>query len=319
MDSRIFTTEPLAMRALAAELRFHADVAESVFSELVQADLGRLQSVRCEDGRRGNLDVVLIFANGEVGVEGKIGHAVTSEQLHRENATVDYLVVLVKDAADVGSGHGIEGLVITTWKDMLSHFPASRITLADIDAVNDATRIARRSLNGLVVPPLPADWGEVERSSTGSGYPSLVFRSPELPGGRNIVVQVEADRGSMPERFLANVGISVFPADFAEEGDSSTMPEPAWITYVRALGTALEKGAAGTSAAISRNAGRGTSGNAAVKIQQAKKFGLPLHYATGYTDSYVGVRTGKVGPEMLQDLLEILTPLVVDAYTKMRS
>lgn len=309
----IYTTEPIAMRGLASELRHNRSITENICSELVGAELGHLQMIRCEDSKSEQLDLVLLFQNGTVGIEGKIGHVVTSEQLDREKSAVDHLIVLVKEEADVAPAQRKTGVVVATWGSVLSRFPESRLTLADINAVNDEARIARRGLAQLNLPTLPDGWGEIKQGQTQSGFPDLVFRSPILPGERHIVVQIEADRGSVSKQFLANIGISVTADDFVEDQEE-TAGQPAWIRYAKVLGKSVEEMAAGTIAEVSQNSGVGRSALAAVKVRQAKSFGLPLHYATGYVTSYIGVRTKRVGPEALQILIDTLTPIVIAAY-----
>lgn len=179
---------------------------------------------------------------------------------------------------------------------------------------SDAKAAARTLLAELNLPDPPGGWRDkgwlaYDRDG-GSGYPSVILRGADLPGKRHLVVQIETDRAAPGERFLANVGISVTESDFAARKRSI----PVWTTYARTIGEFLEPRLLGSKAEISRNSarGRGPDTPATRKIGYARAAGLPLHYATGYTDSYVGVKTGKVRAEDLQALVTALLPSVYE-------
>ncbi|MFY0408708.1 hypothetical protein [Solicola sp. PLA-1-18] len=312
----IFTTEPLAMRALAAELRHDSARTRRVLQDLTGLVLPALTAVGCEMSRRENLDVVLEFGHVSVGIEGKIAHEVTVGQLTREARTVDHLLVLVKSQDDVPAEALTVTTTVVTWHDLLSRLPESRISVADIEAVNDTKRIARRALAVLDLGQPPAGWTKDDQAGLG-GYPSLTLSSPPLDDGRQLTVQVEAARSDVGKKYVANVGISVTAADFAAPSSNIT-DAPTWIGYARAIGAFLEGRLKGTAAAISTEPGRGGSELSDIKMSQARQHDLPLKYATGYTGSYLGVRTGRVEVEVLGDMVAVLIPAVVELDGRLR-
>src|SRR5699024_184704 len=99
---------------------------------------------------------------------------------------------------------------------------------------------------------------------------------------------------------IANVGVSVHPDAF---GPSPT--EPAWLRLVRALGRSVERVLAGTEVPISTTPGQhrrtldGSPSPGSDTIQAARQVNLPLHYATGYTNAYIGVRSNPLTDEDL--------------------
>ncbi|MGP9488440.1 hypothetical protein [Glutamicibacter sp. AOP33-2CA-4] len=308
---KIFTTEPMAMRALAAELRFAPTVTQQVFESVFQIRIGSLNRISCEVSKRENLDIVIEFERATIGIEGKIGHEVTLGQLEREWNHVDHLMVLVKEPEDVMIQDSSVPYQVISWDQLLEHYPTSRITAADINSVNDRSRIARRVLNALdVAEILPTTWTYNVRPG-GSGYPGIEAYSPILDSGRQMIVQIEADRQNPSGSYLGNVGISVKPSDFSLDEPEA---EPLWISLIKQMAPNLEATLAGTPAQISCGAGRGAKGFSKRKIELAKRFHLDLHRATGYTDSYIGVRTLKVGPDKLPELVKALLPAAVKIF-----
>lgn len=303
------------MRAVAAELRHHAEITSRLLSETVGCELGALQAVRCEAAEHGNVDLLLSFAGGVVGIEGKIGHSVGEAQTAAECATLALpLVFLVKEEADVPACLRTDAVRVLTWESLLGALPDARITLADINAVCDMNRIARRALAACGAECVPAGWSFTE-SPTASGFPSRASRSPELPCGRQVRVQLEADR-ARTGRFVASIALSVEPTDF-DEGCLVGDVEPDWITQLRRFGPLVEAAASEQGVAMGRHDGVGRTGAARVKVEAARRFGLDLRWATGYTTSYVGLRTAPIQAGDVADAWAGIIAVAQTAYEGM--
>lgn len=95
--SLIFTTEPLATRALAAEIRHDDTRFVAKLADVVDGGrLGQFTDVRAEYGAQ-KIDIALHFTDPQfvVGVEAKFDHTLTEEQVDRELTVADHLVVLL--------------------------------------------------------------------------------------------------------------------------------------------------------------------------------------------------------------------------------
>lgn len=316
----LFTTEPMVVRALAAELRHDPERARTILGRAVGVDLASLTEIHCESSDHGNLDIITTFGVETVGIEAKIAARVSLEQLLKEAATVTHLVLLVKDEVDVPQeAKRLRNISVCTWRDLLDGLVEARVTIDDVDAINDFKRVNRAMLNEVMPSELPEGW-TTESKDGESGSPSLVLYSPEVVAGREIVVLIEADRKSphTPGRFLANVGVRVSLEDF----DAVPAQEPDWVLVLRHLGPALESRLRGTTAALSTNPGHRTGPRGHVKMDTAEKYGLPKHYATGYVTSCVGMRTPILDASQeahrLQDMVEALLPAVFETVGQMQ-
>ena len=83
--SPIYTTEPMATRALAAEIRHdHSQFVQMLEQRSGTRPFGTLSDIRCETDKR--LDVVMDFVDGgdthRVGIEAKFDHELTREQIN---------------------------------------------------------------------------------------------------------------------------------------------------------------------------------------------------------------------------------------------
>lgn len=304
----IFTTEPLATRAVAAELRHDPDITRALFEEVLSTDLPRLTHVNAESSQHENLDIVLFFDQIVIGIEGKIGHFVSEEQISREISTTDHLVMLVKEEDDVPSEFQERVSAVITWERLISEFPDSRITIDDINSVNDNTRIARRILSALSVNTLPASWDSSQ--STENGFPALKFRSSNLISApdRAIIVQLAKSRGD--DTYNLSMGITVSDRDFRNVTDRD------WVAPVNSFGKFLERRLNGTDFQLSRTPGQGVRGKpSGMKLMQAKEAYLPLRYAQGYANSHIGPRISKIEPSRLQEALDTALPIIVE-YTE---
>lgn len=319
---QIFTTEPLVMRAFAAELRYDRKAAGRLVAEALGEDLGPALSVRCEASELRNLDIVIEFGGAVVvGIEGKIGHRATEKQIAEERAAVDgRLILLVKDRDDVDlpAVPGEPPLSVITWRDALAHFAQSRITLDDIEAVDDRKRVARRRLRSIDTSAL-IGW-QVEGQDGERGWPSITAFGPDLPDGKTLIMQVELVGRTDGEAYAATVGISVAADEFGPFDPSAADEEcPAWIDYAGRIGQFLDGNLHGTTAEISPYpAATGRSGLGRSKIDQANHYGLDLRFAKGYAGDYLGVRTRRVDSTELTSFAEVLFPSLVALDARLR-
>lgn len=307
VEGTIFTSEPQAMRAVAAEFRANPKIAEKMLSQVTGRTLGSLQSVRCEASDHENLDVLLVFDNGVVGIEGKIGHLVTEEQLLRERATVDALLLLCKERIDVERELLQHVTAVVTWEDILNEFPNSRITVKDIDMVEDANRRTRNLFRGLDLELIFSEFEgwEYRLTQGNAGFPSIDIYGPDFIGSdgttRYFVAQIEPERSGSERKFASTIGVRVYSDEF----DINVETEPEWVGILKKLGPVWEDVLVATLAPISQHRSGGSSQTAVRKKELAEKFGLPSKYAKGYTDSYLGVKTSKVNKENLSELVKV--------------
>lgn len=329
----IFTTEPIAMRAFAAELRHDLAATGRLIADVLKEDLGTPEYIQCE--AREGIDVLVGFpGHVEVGIEGKIDHSVTAIQIARERAAVSgRLILLVKERQDVIEAQSTLGttLFVVTWEEALSYFRDSRISLEDVEAVNDEKRIARRALGAVDTSQVPDEWDLVRKDGEG-GWPSITAKGPYLPGGRRLILQIEMVRPKNEEKepgkeksakrrqYAGTIGITVLQDEFDPFDVNTAGPDrPEWIVYLDRLGGFLKKRLATTDAVFSTAAGRaGKSELGASKVAQAIHFGLPLSYAKGYVGDYLGVRTQSVAADGLGPLaVSVLNSAVeLDAFLR---
>lgn len=310
---KLFTTEPYLNRALAAEMRFDPDATQRFVKDVLPAKTktGKLESVTCERSDHGKVDVLLEFAKLTVGVECKVDHGLSEAQWEAELATVDYLVVVAKAKADVPESAVKSGALRYTWKKLLRWFTDPRLSTDDVNQLTDLKRVGRRQLNALDVEALVPDSWSVEVAE-GGGYPAVNVESPPLASwsGRVVVVQTQIERGG--DQYVVNFGLSVGPDDFV-----TSKTEPEWIAGVRWLCMEVEKELGEEASLLSPNPGTGRKSKdgsptpSSIKIQLARKFELPLRFAQGYTDYYVGTRTVRVSASDLPATVETVLAAVV--------
>ncbi|GAA1380700.1 hypothetical protein [Luteococcus sanguinis] len=311
---QIFTTEPLATRALAAELRYHPKRAQDLAERVVSRPVGNLCEVRVERDQDEKADVLLRFEQSTIGIEAKFDHAITHSQIIRLVGKVDHLILLVVDQEDAAEFSARTDVTVMTWRTLLGGLPDSRITIADVAAMDDRKRRARRALAAVNIASLmPNDeWDPPHPDqASGSGMPSFYFGAP-LTQSRWITVQVASDRKQGSNLFVINVGVNVREHDF-DAAQLAAEREPEWISLVRVFCAELERAALGAGLQVSTTAGRGGSDRSNMKVALAKHWKLPGHYAVGYTDSYVGLKLNLVEPEALADVVARLLPCVETA------
>ncbi|WP_106817510.1 hypothetical protein [Janibacter massiliensis] len=304
MGTSIFTSEPMATRALAAELRHNAEHATALLEEslkLATGELGVLTDVRCESKRR--IDVLLVYAadgkERRVGLEAKFDHQITAEQLEREAEVVDHLVLLVLAAEDAGVHADLVDCVIT-WEQLLATLPDSRLTLDDVrNMPSDKLTVERMfRAQGVAERLFPSDWF-VEIRRNGAGMPSIIVQSPTLPDGRELRGQVQVIGRAMPKesellRLEYHVGVQVIADDDDLPDARECESAPAWIKHLRVLEQLVTDDAGERFPRIARTAaGNGRGARGANKIPLVNKFlDGQTWLAKGYTDGWaLGVKS----------------------------
>jgi hypothetical protein len=251
--SVVYTTETMANRALAAEIRHDSVPFTALLEEtldLRHGGLGEFVSVRCEG--LGDIDLLLTFAVGDrltiVGLESKFDHELTAEQVDKELRALEehgggHLVVVLPEVTDAPE---FPDLHVLAWADVLGSFRDSRITQADIDAMPLTKRRVERMLTHVDLGRHLDDpeW-QVYVRRNGNGNPSIEFHSPDLPSGREIRGQIQVAGRGMPAdaddlRLEYSVGIEIRTAtehgDFPDDGGATA---PVWARHLATLRRAV--------------------------------------------------------------------------------
>lgn len=300
----LYKTEPMVTRALAAEVRHDAVGLTALLERklgLGKGELGTVTDVSCEAVER--LDVQVTFDTGTtVGLEGKVDHEITDDQLNREAGAVDHLVLIVLDSTDADQHTDQVGAVLT-WKETLDTFQGPRITLHDVENI-PATKVRAERLLRALDFTLPDGW-RVETSRGGRGMPSITVWSPQLSDGREIRGQIQVSGAAMPEdlddvTWEFHVGISTKPdTDFPSPKDTKT--EPSWITHLKKLDDEILNGHM-DNYGIRRNQA-GHSKSTPNKLPLVKKYLEDRQWlGTGYCDWALGPKSEIVSNDELDDL-----------------
>ncbi|EYT65572.1 hypothetical protein H489_0106910 [Curtobacterium flaccumfaciens UCD-AKU] len=247
--SVVYTTETMANRAFAAEIR-HDPVAFTALLEetldVSDAGLGEFVSVRCEG--IGDIDLLLTFTNGNrstiVGIESKFDHELTAEQVDKELQALNehgggHLVVVLPEVTDASE---FTDLHVLAWADVLGSFRDSRLTNADVDAMPLTKRRVERVLRDTNFGRLLTDPGwKVHVRRNGNGNPSIEFHSPKLTSGRTIRGQIQVTGQGMPTdpgklRLEYSLGIEIrtkpVDVDFPDDGGTTA---PIWAQHLATL------------------------------------------------------------------------------------
>ena len=314
--SPIYTTEPMATRALAAEIR-HADDKITALLEqrfnLEQGALSVLIDAQCEAIE--NVDVLLTYegkgGRRRVGLEAKFDHEITVEQLDREAGEVDFLALLViEPGVAVGHAHLVDGIV--TWNEVIGCFADSRLTIADIESM-PLTKVRVESLLRQHSRPyerFSEDW-DVSIQRGGSGIPSIVVESRPLPDGRQIRGQIQVTGRGMPSTldetyFEYHIGIQVNDDDADLPATAEVDDEPGWVPHLRTLERVLVD-MGGESLRLSKHAASsGTSERGKNKLPLVEKFLEGKSWlAKGYVGWALGIRSAKTPAGELSELCEV--------------
>ncbi|MCQ1948210.1 MULTISPECIES: hypothetical protein [unclassified Arthrobacter] len=297
----IYTSEPMATRALAAEIR----QAPEKFIDLLArrcgiVGLNRFQGVRCEASAR--LDLELEFAIPEsfiVGIEAKFDHELTRDQVDRQLRVADHLVVLLLGEEAAPSWLvSLDRVHVLTWAEALACFVDSRLTVEDIASMPVPKSTVESCFRAQHLDQrLPEGW-RVDVRRGGGGMPAVEIESPILPNGRTLRGQIQVAGRGMPQPGKPilveySIGVSV-PATAQEYPDPELPhPEPGWVEPLRALNREVLCGEEQRLLVSTRMPGKGNSEFGKRKIPLAKKY---LHdtlwLAKGYTDGWaLGIKS----------------------------
>lgn len=333
MNSPIYTSEPAATRALAAEIRHNPQDFLDLISLKIGCTVKDFQTVACEEAERTDVVVTANDENGDViriGIEAKFDHIVTRDQLERESGVVDFLLLLVKDERDaIDFVKDVSGVLL--WGEVLRCFNESRLTEADIRSIQvprSTTRHMFRQLKDDMSAYMPEDEWDFNVSVGGSGRPTLSFESREQ--FHDSSAQDEGDnrrirghvavkgRGTLKnveeEHYEIFLGIEV-PLDAVNFPSPESNIRPGWIDALDTLDCeVLEKNAERVEdLGLRRRSGKRVSG----KYKENKK---PLadkylsgrgYLVQGYTDGWaLGVRSRSLSFDELSEAAQTLALMV---------
>lgn len=317
LTSPIYTTEPMATRALAAEIR-HADDEITALLEkrfnLEQGTLHTLIDVQCEAVEK--IDVLLTYeGNGgrkRIGLEAKFDHQITLEQLNREAGEVDFLALVVIESDDaVEHAHLIDGIV--TWNEVIGCFADSRLTIVDVESMPLTKVRVERLLRPYSRPHerFPEGW-DVSIERGGSGIPSILVESPPLPDGRQIRGQIQVTGRRMPSTldetyFEYHIGIQVNDNDDDLPAAAEVDDEPEWVPHLRTLERVLVDMGEESLRLSKYPASAGMSERSKNKLPLVEKFlGGKSWLAKGYANGWaLGIKSTKTPAGELSELCEV--------------
>ncbi|WP_431840013.1 hypothetical protein [Gordonia hongkongensis] len=310
-------------RALAAEIRHAPGNFLNLLAErggIADLSGASVERVQCEGAAK--IDVVMELVGGRtIGVEAKLDHQVTNDQLEAEKREVDDLFLLVLETIDAGD-HADQVRGVITWKEAIGCFPGSRVTMADIDALPPQKVAVERVLRSLApsIQNLLGDEWFVGVDRGGSGMPAITIRSPHLGDGRQLRGQVQVFGRSMPTaaddlKFEFQVGIQTKPTveDFAP-ADQTDSP-PAWVVHLERLRDDVLAGNLEEFGIRRGRSGNGRSGLGKYKSALVSKF-LPgtSWIARGYWDWSIGPKSEPVDRDGLHDLARRAATLMQQWY-----
>ena len=328
--SLIYTTEPLATRALAAEIRHEPARFIAKLEDVMGVQLhGRFLDVQAEQGKQ-KIDVALTFADPDfvVGIEAKFDHALTKDQVDRELTVAGHLIVLLLDRAHAPEWVPLRPRVsVMTWEEALACFSDSRLTLAEVRAARSTKSRVEARLRELIGPAqkrLGDEW-VIDSQRGGSGMPAVNFYSPWIEGRQLRAVLQVAQRAMppanepIPLRFSVGISVLADHADYPQ--DPATVP--VWVDSVRRLRTQVIGDRVGdlhlsTRRPSSAHANRRTPNGRA----HARKLAIvDRHFSdderwltTGYIDWIVGPASERMPLEEVETLAEALVTILEEWF-----
>ncbi|MCQ1999623.1 hypothetical protein [Arthrobacter zhaoxinii] len=332
-QNTIYRTEPMATRALAAEIRHDHRRFVSFLEDVSGKSLGTFREVLCEvkypvgaaSQSTVRIDVQLNFEDNIVGIEAKLDHELTREQVRDQikalggDATI-FVLVPSKDFLPAWLSE-FPGVSIIGWEDALACFNGSRLTMEDIHGEGRLLKTTVEAwLAALEVGERLPGWS-VDIRRGGSGMPSIEIQSPALACGRTIRGQLEVAGRGMPEsldavRFISHVGIAV-----PENGDNYFDPDtsdviPGWVEHLRVLQRDVLQGEEEQLLVSFHAPGNSNRKLGKWKNALAKRYlGEHLHLAKGYTDGWaIGPKTTTVPRDQLGRLAEVTVEIFARWY-----
>lgn len=315
----IYTTEPMITRALAAEIRHDPGrFVELLRQRTGRRDLGEVPLVRCEGIEL--IDVELTFGTADdpliVGIEAKLDHALTREQVDRQLARIPHVVVLLPDIRDTPSWvHDDARLSSISWAEALGCFNGPRLTEADIASIPLQKRHVERHFQQLplIANPLTGWFVSIERN--GAGLPAILMTSPRLPDGRELRCQLQMVGRSMPQslsdaRFEYFLGVSIEDEEVEFPDPATIETAPAWITSLRSLRDEVIADGIEDLLIDTSRPGTGRSLYGKRKLQLITKYAPDSTWiAKGYRDWALGVKSKKVDIDRLDKIAKLLAGL----------
>jgi hypothetical protein len=312
-NSPIYTSEPMATRALAAEIRRRPDeILDLVRSRSGRALLGEPASVRCE--AVAGVDVLIEIDEGgdirSIGIEAKFDHELTEQQIAREHAAVDLLVLLVTNTASVPPwlAPKYPDVPVITWAEALACFRDSRITVDDVNSIKVPKVVVEARLHELSLTEQLPGW-KIDHRRNGNGNPAVVIQSPVF--GSNVVLrgQIQVVGRGMPDtldsvRLEGHIGVAVAELKENYFDPDTSDAAPAWIEHLRTLQREVLAEAGDLYGISRRSPGRSSRELGRWKTPLAKKHLREHAYlAKGYTDGWaIGPKTRSVPLAELDEL-----------------
>lgn len=304
----IYTSEPMATRALGAEIRHDPTRLTALLESrlgLAAATLGTLVSVQCEG--IGGLDVVLGYGDGDllVGLEAKFDHEVTESQLAKEQAEVDHLVLVLPTVEDAPSFCPAT-VPVLSWAEVLDCFIDTRLTAEDIAVAPLQKVTVERMMRKQEMAELLPGW-EVRFDRNSSGLPCITIESTPLADGRRLLGQIQVCGRRMPAdrsaaRLEYHLGIEVYcdDADLPPVNEESTTthrpvtlvdPAPGWVAHVLLLKEQVLDGRL-DELLVKQNAGAGNNEWGKRKMAVVRGHLNDTQWlATGYAGWALGIRS----------------------------
>jgi len=321
MNSLIYTSEPMATRALAAEIRQSPDSFLKLLRTHSPCPLpGEVSRVQCE--ALANVDVLLELEDDggtplRVGIEAKFNHELSRQQIARETAALEHLIVLVTQANTVPPWLQREfpDVPVITWTDALACFSEPRITAEDIGSIKIPKAVVEARLNALSFGERLEGW-DIHHGRNRNGNPSVVIESPKFASTHTLRGQVQVVGRGVPAslddvRFESHIGVAVpeLPENYFDPSQSDVAPT--WVENLRTLQREVLNGC-GDHFQLSRRA-PGTSqwelGQWKTPIA-VKHLREHAYLAKGYTDGWaVGPKTRSVPLARLDELAAITAEL----------
>ncbi len=255
--------------------------------------------MRTEGAKDVDADILLTFTDLTVVCEARVDHLITPRQRELRDQGAARHVRLLVDVADAQGAQAVSDALLL-WRDAITFFPGSRMTIADVEGMDADKRTARKILDlDRLDALLPAHWECGVRQPPGRSWPQW---SAWVPcAGRAVGLRIETDRRS--GRFDVVVGVETSARELVTDDDGEA---PRWLTLTRDLCERLEPALHAQGLLIVQAPGGGRSPAARAKIRAADRWGLPLRHAAGRPDTCIGLALAPLEGAEVVSALQIL-------------